>query len=94
MGRVNSAHQFVRTLCITYGVAIGGAILLLVVDARVGDIEAVREVLAGEEVELGPATSDAIGAGLAWVTVFAAAAGAACLAGAVVLRRSTTRHAA
>jgi MFS family permease len=90
MGRVNSANQFVRTLCITYGVAIGGAILLLVVDGRVGDIEAVREVLVGEDIDLGPATNNAIGAGLAWVTVFAAFAGAACLAAAIALRRRTT----
>ncbi len=50
MGRVNSAHQFVRTLCITYGVAVGGAILLLVVDRQTGDVEAVRDVLGGEDV--------------------------------------------
>ena len=39
MGRVNAAHQFIRTLCITYGVAIGGAVLLFVVDRRAGDVE-------------------------------------------------------
>ncbi|GIR37521.1 MAG: hypothetical protein CM15mP49_29060 [Actinomycetota bacterium] len=38
MGRTNSAHQFLRTLAITYGVAIGGAILLSVVKARTGDV--------------------------------------------------------
>ena len=63
MGRTNAAHQFIRTLCITYGVALGGAILLLVVDRRVGDIDAVREVLAGNDVELGAETAGAIGAG-------------------------------
>jgi MFS family permease len=79
MGRTNAAHQFVRTLCITYGVAIGGAILLLVVDRRVGDIETVREVLAGEEVELGGETLSAIGGGLAWTVAFAVGVAAWCL---------------
>ena len=50
MGRVNSAHQFVRTICITYGVAVGGAILLLVVDRQIGDVEVVRDALGGEDV--------------------------------------------
>ena len=29
MGRVNAAHQFLRTLAITYGIALGGAVLLV-----------------------------------------------------------------
>jgi MFS family permease len=68
MGRVNSAHQFVRTLCITYAVAIGGAILLATVDARTGDIEAVRELLAGEEtvtIDVPAGTVEAISDGVA-----------------------------
>ncbi|MGA1451707.1 MAG: MFS transporter, partial [Ilumatobacteraceae bacterium] len=68
MGRVNSAHQFVRTLCITYAVAIGGAILLATVDARTGDIEAVRELLAGEEtvtIDVPAGTVEAIADGVA-----------------------------
>ena len=79
MGRTNAAHQFIRTLCITYGVALGGAILLLVVDRRVGDIEAVRDVLAGKDVELGEQTASAIGAGLAWTTLVALGIATGCL---------------
>ena len=79
MGRANAAHQFIRTLCITYGVALGGAILLLVVDRRVGDIEAVRDVLAGKNVELGEQTTSAIGAGLAWTTLLSFGVAVACL---------------
>jgi MFS family permease len=90
MGRVNSAHQFIRTLCITYGVALGGAVLLLVVDRRVGDIDTVRDVLAGKDVELGDATSSAIGGGLAWTTLLAFGVGVACL---VAARRLVTRSA-
>ncbi|MEL0041260.1 MAG: hypothetical protein VW685_08080, partial [Ilumatobacter sp.] len=74
MGRVNSAHQFIRTLAITYAVAIGGAILLATVDARTGDVEAVRELLAGEgtvSVEVPAGTVDAIADGVAGAVVVA-----------------------
>ena len=87
MGRVNAAHQFIRTICITYGVAAGGAILLLVVDRRVGDVEAVRDVLRGEGAIMSGSTLDAIRDGLVWVHVFSATVGFACIAGAVTLWR-------
>jgi len=87
MGRVNAAHQYVRTLGITYGVAIGGAVLLMVVDIRVGDVEIVRELLAGEDVALGDQTRDAVAAGFAWAHLVAVVASAAALALAVDLRR-------
>ena len=89
MESVNSAHQFVRTLCITYGVAIGGAILLLVVDRRTGDVEVVRDVLRGDDVAASQGTLDAVRDGLAWVHVFSGAAALACVAAAAVLWRLT-----
>jgi hypothetical protein len=95
MGRVNSAHQFVRTLCITYGVAVGGAILLFVVDRRVGDVEVVRDVLRGEDagsVAIPPGTLDAIGDGLAWVHVFSGVVAVACLLASVTLWRDSRRR--
>jgi MFS family permease len=92
MGRVNSAHQFVRTLSITYGVAAGGAILLLVVDRQTGDVEAVRDVLGGEGVTASQAVLDAVRDGLAWVHVFSGAAAIACVAAATVLWRLTRRQ--
>ena len=95
MGRVNAAHQFVRTICITYGVAVGGAILLLVVDRQVGDVEVVRDALGGEDVVASGPTLDAIRDGLAWVHVFSGAVALACVAAAVTLwrlvRARTTR---
>ncbi|MFW2335323.1 MFS transporter, partial [Ilumatobacter sp.] len=93
MGRVNSAHQFVRTICITYGVAIGGAILLLVVDRRTGDVEAVRDVLGGERVAASAGTLDAVRDGLAWVHVFSGAVAIVCLAAASQLWRNTRARA-
>ena len=89
MGRVNSAHQFIRTLAITYGVAVGGAILLLVVSREVGDVEVVRDVLGGDETAEAPGTLDAIRRGLAWVHVFSAAVGALCVVAATTLWRQT-----
>lgn len=87
MGRVNAAHQFIRTLSITYGVAVGGAILLLVVDREVGDVEVVRDVLGGEDVAPSPATLDAIRDGLAWVHVFSGLAAVAAIWAATILWR-------
>ena len=87
MGRVNAAHQFVRTLSITYGVAVGGAILLFVVDRRVGDVEVVRDALSGKDVVATGPTLDAIRDGLAWVHVFSGVVAIACLATAVTLWR-------
>lgn len=65
MGRASAAHAFIRNQGITYGVAAAGAILLLVVARQVGDVETVREVLAGQEAELGGATREAISSGFA-----------------------------
>jgi MFS family permease len=73
MGRTNAAHQFVRTLAITYGVAAGGAVVLLVVGRRVGDLELVRDVLAGEETDVGAVAAAAVGDGLTWVAVLSTA---------------------
>jgi len=89
MGRVNSAHQFVRTICITYGVAIGGAILLFVVDRQIGDVEVVRDALGGEQVDASGPPLDAFRDGLAWVQVFSGIAALGCVAAAGVLWRQT-----
>ncbi|NND76395.1 MAG: MFS transporter [Ilumatobacter sp.] len=89
MGRVNSAHQFIRTIGITYGVAVGGAILLLVVGNRTGNVETVREVLQGEGTIVSQSTLDAIGGGLTWVVVFSGVVAVLCVASATVLWRQT-----
>lgn len=93
MGRVNSAHQFVRTLCITYGVAIGGAVLLLVIDRQIGDVEIVRESLGDDDVVASTATLDAIRDGLAWVHVFSGIVAMGCLWAATILWRLTRQNA-
>ena len=79
IGRVISAHEYVRSLGFTLGSAVTGGILLAVVGARVGNLDAVREVLAGGGGEATAATSAAIetGYGVALVAgagMYAAAA--------------------
>lgn len=93
MGRVNSAHQFIRTIGITYGVAVGGAILLFVVGNQIGDVEVVRDVLGGGDVTASGPTLDAIRDGLVWVLGFSGLAGLGCVAAASVLWRNTRRFA-
>ena len=88
MGRVNSAHQFVRNLSITLAVALGGAVILSVVETRVGDVESVRGVLAGEQLRVGSETVSAVGAGLAWAHV----PSVAIAIGALIVAISLTRH--
>ncbi len=87
MGRVNAAHQFVRNLSITLAVALGGAVILSVVDAQVGDVETVRGVLAGEDVMVGAETMAAVGDGLALAHVPSVVMALGCLGVAVSLIR-------
>ena len=87
MGRVNAAHQFVRNLSITLAVALGGAVILSVVEAQVGDVETVRGVLAGEDVMVGAETMAAVGDGLALAHVPSVVMALGCLWVAVSLIR-------
>jgi len=74
MGRVASAHLFARNQGFTFGSAIGGAVLLLVVTLQLGDVELVRELISSPEgggpsgaaaaVRSGFAVTVAVGLGL------------------------------
>ena len=94
MGRLSAAHEFVRQLGIMYGVALAGAIVLLVVDLQVGDVEAVRDVIAGEDGALGAKTNDAIRYGVAWVYAVTGTIALGCLLVGRSLVRRTRRLAA
>jgi MFS family permease len=72
MGRVNAAHQFVRTVAITVAVALGGAVLLGTVEARTGAVESVRSLLAGDAAVVDADTVAAIGDGVALISGIAA----------------------
>ncbi len=88
MGRVSAAHQFVRTLMITYSVGIVGALILTTVDRRTGDVEAVRELLGGDADAVDPAIADALGAGFGFAMIAACLAATLCIPSALRLVRT------
>ena len=90
MGRVSAAHQFVRTLFITYSVGVAGALILSTVDRRTGDVEAVRELLGGDADTVDTAVADALGAGFEFAMIAACVAATLCVPSAMRLVR--TRH--
>ena len=46
MGRVSSAHHFIRSLGFAYGAAIAGLVMFWVVDRRTGNAELIRDLLS------------------------------------------------
>ena len=66
MGRVTSAHQFIRSLGWAYGAAVAGMVLFWVVQRRVGDVEAVRGLLDDPASALDTVLSDTVSAAYAW----------------------------
>ena len=64
IGRVTAAHDFGRNIGFSGGTAVGGGLLLAVMSSRVADIELVRDVLAGVEVEASAEVADAVSAGM------------------------------
>ncbi len=64
MGRVSSAHQFVRSLGFAYGAQIAGLVIFAVVESRTGDAEGVRELLGDtSSSNLDLSTLEALAAG-------------------------------
>lgn len=60
MGRITSAHQFIRSLGFAYGAAIGGAVLFAVVSRQIGDVEAIRDLLSTSDATLDNAAQGAL----------------------------------
>lgn len=71
IGRAGAANQFMRSQGFTVGAAAGGAILLFAVDRRLGSVEPVRRLLAGDDVDADPAIAAAVRSGFGAVTVTA-----------------------
>jgi MFS family permease len=69
IGRASAANQFARSQGFTLGSAAGGAILLFVVNRRLGSVEPVRRLLAGDDVGAGPDIADAVRAGFTAVSI-------------------------
>jgi MFS family permease len=63
VGRANSAHQYARNLAYTYSAALSGAVVLAVVQYRVGDLDAVQRLLDGTHTSTAPETAGAIASG-------------------------------
>lgn len=93
-GRVTAAHQYVRTLGITYGVAVAGAIVLFEVNRRTGSVAALRALLEGERGAGADArAADAIRAGYALAHAAAVVVAAGAVVPAYALVRGTRRRA-
>ncbi len=69
IGRASAANQFARSQGFVLGAAAGGAILLLVVERRIGSVEAVRSLLAGEETIAGAEVAEAVRVGYGVVAI-------------------------
>ena len=91
MGRLNGAHQFLRTISLTIGIAAVAAITLAVVNHRVGDVEAVRDLLSDKPKVVPAGLVSALSDGYAWAATAAAAIAAITVPSALHLFR-TRRH--
>jgi MFS family permease len=60
IGRASAANQFARSQGFTLGAAAGGAILLFVVDRRLGSVDPIRTLLAGEKLDSSAFTEAAV----------------------------------
>ena len=87
IGRATSAHQFYRNLGFTLGAAAGGAVILVVVGSAVGDVEAVRNLLAGTDVAATADVESALADGFAVAATVGAAVAATAIVPFLVLRR-------
>ena len=65
IGRASSVYQFARNQGFAFGAALGGAIVLLVVQRRIGDVEVVRAVIEGTAGAMGADAGAAVRAGFA-----------------------------
>lgn len=98
LGRATAAHQYIRNQGFAVGNALAGAVLLLVVARATGDVELVREVIAGGGSEggggavvAGGDVAAAIESGFATATLVGAAVAALAVVPLVSLRRYLDR---
>ena len=88
MGRVTSAHQFIRSLGWAYGAAVSGMVLFWIVERRAGDIEAVRGLLDDSGAALDTALAATLSSAYAWSLGALAAVSALTVPAALALIRS------
>ena len=87
LGRINAGHQYMRTVGISAGIALSSGVVLFIVGQRVGDVESVRQLLAGDEVSLDDRAAESIRSGYGWAHAVGAALAVAALVPAWYLRR-------
>ena len=87
LGRINAAHQYMRTVGISGGIALAGGVVLFVVDRRVGNVEVVRQLLAGDEVAIDARAASSIRSGYGWAHAVGALLATVALVPAWYLRR-------
>ena len=87
MGRMTSAHQFLRMLGFSLGAAVSGLVVFKVVDARTGDVESVRGLLGDAEAALNPSAAEALESAYTWSLVAMAVISASALPMALILAR-------
>jgi MFS family permease len=91
-GRATAAHQFARSQGFAIGPALGGALILLVVARRVGNVEEVQSLLAGTAGSAAGQTSEAIGDGFAIAALVGAAIAALGIGPILGLRKSLNKE--
>jgi predicted MFS family arabinose efflux permease len=92
LGRATAAHQFARSQGFAIGPALGGALILLVVARRVGNVEEIQTLLSGAVGVAAGETSDAIGAGFAAAALVGAIVAALGIGPLLGLRKSLTHE--
>ena len=88
MGRVSSAHQFIRSLGWAYGAAVAGMVLFWIVERRAGNVEAVRGLLDDSGAGLDTTLAATLSSAYAWSLGTLAFLSAVTVPAALVLRRS------
>ena len=66
MGRVSSAHHFIRSLGFAYGAAVAGLVMFWVVERRTGDAELVRGLLSEADLVVDATVADALASAYTW----------------------------
>lgn len=90
LGRATAAHQVARAQGFTVGAALGGSVILFAVARVVPDLETVRQLLAGEAVNVTAAAAEGISDGFALTALVGAFVVAAGLPAVLRLRRHLT----
>ena len=92
MGRLNGAHQFLRTISLTVGIAAMAAITLAIVDQRIGEVENVRELLSDDPKAVPEGLIGALSHGYAWAATAAVVIAAMTIPAAIHLFSTRRPH--